>query len=71
MTIDDYAHEIILSLKPHYIPGGIAKLREKFPASYDDIEKELEKDFSRAGLDKYKERLVKGLKLVNCWREQE
>lgn len=66
--IDEYSHKIILDIDKGYIKGGITKLKAEYPEAYESLERELTGNFTIKGLDRYKERLIKGLKQVGHWK---
>ncbi len=51
-------------ISENYIPGGYQKLKEAYPEKMKQIEKDLENNFTKAGLDEYRIRLTKGLKSI-------
>jgi len=66
--IDEYSHKVICEINEGYIKGGITKLKTEYPEAYESLEKELTDNFTIKGLDRYKERLTKGLKQVGHWK---
>ena len=64
-----YAIEAVKEISKGYVEGGLAALKKEFPEAYDKMEKKLESNFSRDGVDKYVKDLIFGLKKINMWRE--
>jgi len=44
--------------------GGYGKLKEKYPEQVEQIESELEENWSPQAIDKYKKRILAGLKKI-------
>ncbi|MCK5604491.1 hypothetical protein KAR91_21555 [Candidatus Pacearchaeota archaeon] len=64
-----YATEAVKDISKGYIKGGLAALKKEFPEAYDKMEKKLERNFSRDGVDKYVKDLIEGLKAVGKWND--
>jgi len=64
-----YAVEAVKEISKGYVPGGLGVLKKEFPEAYDKMEKKLERNFNREGVDRYVKDLVFGLKKINHWRE--
>lgn len=62
-----YAEEAVNEISKGYIKGGLAALKSEFPEAYDKMEKKLERNFSRDGVDKYVNDLIFGLKKIGKW----
>ena len=65
-----YAIEAVKEISKGYVKGGLATLKSEFPEAYDRMEKKLERNFSRDGVDKYIKDLIAGLKGVGRWNDQ-
>lgn len=63
-----YAIEAVKEISKGYIKGGLTALKNEFPDAYDKMEKKLERNFSRDGVDKYVKDLIFGLQKINHWR---
>ncbi len=64
-----YAIEAVKEISKGYVEGGLAAIKKEFPEAYDKMEKKLERNFSRDGVDKYVNDLIFGLKKIGKWRE--
>jgi len=64
-----YAIEAVKEISKGYVKGGLAALKGEFPEAYDKMEKKLERNFNRDGVDKYVKDLIFGLKKISMWRE--
>lgn len=62
-----YSKEAVREISKGYVKGGIFKLKATYPVEYDKMEKKLERNFNREGVDKYVEDLIAGLKEVGAW----
>ena len=62
-----YAIEAVKEISKGYIKGGLAALKSEFPEAYAKMEKKLENNFTRDGVDKYVKDLIFGLKKVNYY----
>ena len=63
-----YAIEAVKEISKGYINGGLAQLKSEFPEAYDKMEKKLERNFSREGVDRYVKDLIFGLKKIDYWK---
>lgn len=63
-----YAIDAVKEISKGYVKGGLAALKEEFPENYNSMEKKLERNFTRDGVDKYVKDLIFGLKKINHWR---
>ncbi|MCK5615513.1 hypothetical protein KAR91_77330 [Candidatus Pacearchaeota archaeon] len=63
-----YATEAVKEISKGYIKGGLTALKKEFPDAYSKMEKKLERNFTKSGVDKYVEDLIRGLEAVNSWR---
>ena len=52
-----------------YVPGGYQKLKESYPKRFKAMEKDLEDNFTKEGLDIYRERMIKGLTAIGHFNE--
>lgn len=64
-----YSKEAVREISKGYVKGGIIKLKTAYPAEYDKMEKKLERNFNREGVDRYVEDLIAGLKEVGAWND--
>jgi len=64
-----YAIEAVKEISKGYVKGGLAALKNEFPEAYDKMEKKLERNFSRDGVDKYVKDVIAGLKAAGKWNE--
>jgi hypothetical protein len=64
-----YAIEAVKEISKGYIRGGLEKLKKTFPDNYRKMEKKLENNFTRDGVDKYVNDLIFGLKKVGAWND--
>jgi hypothetical protein len=70
MAISEYyAVEAVNEISKGYIAGGLGALKKEFPEAYDKMEKKLERNFNREGVDRYVKDLIFGLQKINYWRE--
>lgn len=63
-----YAIDAVKEISKGYVQGGLAELKKEFPENYNAMEKKLERNFTRDGVDKYVKDLIFGLKKINHWR---
>jgi hypothetical protein len=52
-----------------YIRGGYQKLKESYPKRFEAMEKDLEDNFTKEGLDIYRERMIKGLTAIGHYHD--
>ena len=52
-----------------YVPGGYLKLKESYPKRFAAMEADLEDNFTKEGLDIYRERMIKGLTAIGHFNE--
>jgi len=64
-----YAIEAVKEISKGYVKGGLVVLKREYPEAYGKMEKKLENNFSRDGVDKYVKDLIVGLKAVGKWRK--
>ncbi len=64
-----YAIEAVKEISKGYVNDGLSVLKTEFPEAYDKMEKKLERNFNRDGVDKYVKDLIFGLQKINYWRE--
>ena len=62
-----YAKEAVKEISKGYVKGGLAALKETFPENYNAMEKKLERNFNRDGVDKYVKDLIFGLEKIGYW----
>lgn len=65
---EHYAIDAVKEISKGYVQGGLAALKKEFPENYNAMEKKLERNFTRDGVDKYVKDLIFGLKKINHWR---
>jgi hypothetical protein len=64
-----YAVEAVKEIGKGYVAGGLGALKKEFPEAYDKMEKKLERNFNREGVDRYVKDLIFGLNKIGMWRE--
>jgi hypothetical protein len=64
-----YAVEAVKEISKGYVSGGLGALKKEFPEAYDKMEKKLERNFNREGVDRYVKDLIFGLDKIGMWRE--
>lgn len=52
-----------------YVRGGYAKLKESYPKRFAAMEQDLEDNFTKKGLDTYRERMIKGLRAIGHYND--
>jgi hypothetical protein len=65
-----YAVEAVKEISKGYIAGGLGALKKEFPEAYGKMEKKLERNFNREGVDRYVKDLIFGLKKIGMYKEK-
>jgi hypothetical protein len=65
----DYTKVIMSQISEHHVPGGYRKLKESYPNVIEEMERDLENNFTNEGLRIYRDGIIKGLKSVGHWDE--
>ena len=69
MNLTEYSKYTAERISEGYVPGGYEKLKESYPKRFTAMEKDLEDNFTKKGLDIYRERMIKGLKAINHYHD--
>jgi hypothetical protein len=69
MDIHDYYHEQTTGKITGYVKGGIEELKKGFPKNYQDMEDNLKKNWSKAGIDQYCKSMIAGLKKIGFYHD--
>ena len=67
--ITEYSKYTAERISEGYVPGGYQKLKEAYPKRFTAMEKDLEENFTKEGLDIYRERMIKGLTAIGHFND--
>ena len=69
--ISDYYYKACLDISTGMVYGAYSKLKEKYPEHFEKITKELDDNFTKKGVDKYKKSMINGFKKEELWVEHQ
>ena len=65
--LTEYSKYTAERISEGYVRGGYQKLKESYPKRFKAMEQDLADNFTKKGLDIYRERMIKGLKAIGYY----